>query len=228
MCDHSIQLWTGYSNVCTKCGNETVTMHLDDFSSTCSVLHTGYDRVQRFSLKVNKLLGFHNGPRATDPVWKYLESNKFHLNTPTDIRHYLQISKLRCKHYDSLRTFTDIFTDYRVQADLYRTQQYLIDMFKIFNSKWELLEEDSFFSYCWLMRYLLEQVKSPLLVYLKPPTCRRRSQKYLRFLDKLFKQSPQMDGDRCHDTPDTRLRNVILSSWTHPSKSHLPCCPVHA
>ena len=228
MCGHDFTVWTGYSTVCTQCGVEIMSIELDNFSSSCSVLNNGYDRVQRFALKVSKLLGLHNGPRATDPVWAYLEIHQSRLKTPTDIRHCLQLSKLKCKHYDSLRTFCDIFTDFRVQVDMYRTQSYLVDMFRFLNSKWKMLDESSFFSYCWLLRYLLEKINSPLLVYLKPPTCRRRSQKYLRFLDKLFKQSPRMGDDHHHDTPDTRLHNVITASWNRPNISHQHGCPFRA
>ena len=228
MCEHFLTLWTGYSTVCTQCGVENMSVELDNFSSSCSVLNNGYDRVQRFSLKVNKLLGLHNGPRVNDPVWKYLESHQSHLKTPVDIRHYLQLSKLRCEHYDSLRTFCDIFTSFKVGVDLYRTQSYLVDMFKCLNGKWKMLDESSFFSYCWLLRYLLEQIESPLVVYLKPPTCKRRSQKYLTFLDRLFKQSPQMGDGYCRDTPSSRLHNVIMTSWNRPSKSHPLGCPFHA
>ena len=42
--------------------------------------------------------------------------------------------------------------------------------------------KDGFFSYDWLLRLFLEEMKSPLVCYLKKPTNKRREQKYRKML----------------------------------------------
>ena len=80
MCKHTF-LDLGYSVVCQHCGLQERVLPLDTYSKYSAPLFRGYDRLQRFKLKVDKLLGFHNGPKCSDPVWEPVSYT--HLTLPT-------------------------------------------------------------------------------------------------------------------------------------------------
>ena len=147
------------------------------------------------------------------------------LNTIFDVRQCIRNSKLKHKHYDSMRVFSDCFTNYRVIIDSLKTKELLIEKFKLINSRWNASGEKSFFSYCWLLRKFLTELKSPLTVYLKPPTCRRRASKYKQLYERLT-QPRCMDGAGNRDKLSTHPHNDLLGASTHPSAKHRHLCRV--
>ena len=180
MCLHQT-VDTGYSNVCVLCGTEQFTLCLDSYSPTSAPITRPYDRVHRFCAKVDRLLGTHMPP-PHDPVWAYLVA-KSGLHGPETIRSALRESNIRNKHYDSVRTFCDVFTPYKCGAYHHvRTREFLKKEFELVHYKWSKKGLVKFFSYDWLLRHFLEKISSPLLVYLKHPTSTRRSRRYVAML----------------------------------------------
>ena len=176
MCVHE-NIDTGYSHVCVLCGAEQFTLGLDSYSATSAPIIRPYDRAQRFCAKVDRLLGTHMPP-LHDPVWEYLSTQKG-LRGPTTVRAALRRSSLRNKHYDNIRTFCECFTPYRCGPyEHERTRAFLLSEFDIVHARWCMKNLDQFFSYDWLLRHFLEKINSPLLVYLKRPTSKRRSKRY--------------------------------------------------
>ena len=116
MCTHSF-VFSSWSKTCINCGIESYFVSLDKYNLFSAPLERGYDRSQRFRMKVDKLLGLHTGPNSFDPIWEYLDSRKLFLNNPFDIRQTIRRSKLKMKHYDSIRIFTDAFTTFRVPSN---------------------------------------------------------------------------------------------------------------
>jgi len=197
MCDHD-WLCTNYSRVCSKCGCEKRVLKLDTWNKYAAPLCRNYDRKNRFSIKVNKLLRIHSGPPHWDKIWEVLESTQPFIG-PECIRRAIRSSKLTTKHYDCLRIFCDAFTDFRVPVfDAHRVKKYLESCFHAVHICWLRVDPRAgFFSYDFLLRYFLEQIDSPLLVYLKPKTNKRRLHKYMMKLsliqfqgaDKMYDQS---------------------------------------
>ena len=178
-CEHSF-VYTSWSRVCVMCGVESRTLDMDTYNVYSAPLQKGYDRKLRFKVKVQKLLGFHNGPKHTDPIWKYLEQHKS-MKNPDEVRRVIRGSRLVFKHYDCVKLFCDVFTPFRVVVNnptmLRKTLQ---SKFEDIYSRWSLQGHNaSFFSYDWLLRYFLTEVYPPLLVYQKPKTCKNRDAKYL-------------------------------------------------
>ena len=88
---------------------------------------------------------------------------------------------MKAKHYDCIRSFTDIFTTYRVEKyNQLMTREHLIRQFNVLHQKWGRLKQVNkpWFSYDWLLRKFLEAMNHPLVAYLKPPTAKRREEKY--------------------------------------------------
>ena len=197
MCLHSF-LFTGYSRICRNCGVEQSELHLDKYNACSAPLERGYNRRQRFKTKVTKLLGLHSGPPFKDPIWKHLATHRVTLNTPADCRECLRHAVVKNKHYDSVRTFSDTFTSFRVTVDQQHTYSEMLTRFDKVFSMWTYYNQPSFFSYDWLLRYFLEAIQSPLVVYLKPPTCRTRHDKYINLLETI--RSLRKDGTRCRVT----------------------------
>ena len=171
--------------VCTACGTAERVLCLDTFNLNSAPLYRGYNRRSRFSLKVRKLLGLHGGPSYEDPVWKYLNSQRVTLNSPFDVRASLRTSSLKNKHYDSIRNFCDVFTDLRTVSDPEPIKRRLFFKFDRMYAKWNASSETKFFSYAWILRRFLNEINSPLVCYLKPPTCRRRDAKYTALLNNI-------------------------------------------
>ena len=206
MCTHD-WLQTSYSKVCCVCGVERPVLRVDTFSLNSAPLDRGYNRRQRFKVKVDKLLGLHSGPTATDPVWTYLQSQKAILTTPASVRYVLRMSGLKNKHYDCMRIFCDAFTQFSVQHNQLATYKYLMDMFDSLFMLWNTYSDrKGFFSYAWLLRYFLTRYDSSLLVYLKPQTCKSRHSKYLSKL--AFIRSRRSDGIPHYDMLDIHLPNA--------------------
>ena len=176
MCQHRF-IHTGYSQICEDCGVENAILRIDTWNKFSAPLVRNYDRINRFRTKVDKICAIHSGPNCKDPVWGYL--NKFKLYSPACIRYRLHRSKLNNKHYDCLRIFCDVFTSVRVNiTDIHLLKKILIDRFHVIHHQWILSGEESFFSYDYLLRIMLEEMRCPLLIYLKPKTNRRRMRKY--------------------------------------------------
>ena len=112
MCNEYV--YSSWCKTCKLCGLESVFLSLDKYNVFSAPLERGYNRAQRFRMKVDKLLCLHNGPNSTDPIWKYLDSRKLFLHTPFDVRQTIRRSTLKQKHYDALRIFTEAFTNFRV------------------------------------------------------------------------------------------------------------------
>ena len=175
---------TNCSQVCCLCGKETRILPLDTYNKYSAPLSRNYDRKNRFGVKVCKLLGMHSGPPAHDKVWKMLENHT--MESPACVRKTIRNSKLNTKHYDCVRVFCDVFTKFRVRGyDPHVMKKYLESCFAEVHRCWCRVDgvSDSFFSYDFLLRYFLEQIQSPLLVYLKPKTNKRRLKKYLMKLE---------------------------------------------
>ena len=184
MCQH---VWrcTDCSRVCHLCGLERWSLSLDRFATYSAPMHTGYDREARFKLKVDKLLGFHSGPGFADPVWNALDERRADMKCPRDVRRVLRGLDLKNKHYDCVKLFTTVFTPFRVTKlfDVLLLKQRLTRMFSDVLVKWNrFAHQQPFFSYDFLLRYFLEVLRSPLAVFVKPYTCKRRKKKYLAML----------------------------------------------
>jgi len=179
-CKHEF-VYTSWCKTCTLCGLESYHLALDTYNVFSAPLERGYSRVQRFKIKVDKLLAMHSGPNCTDPIWKYLDSRKLFLNTPFDVRQCIRRSKLKLKHYDCVRIFTDTFTNFKISThtSTFTQKKFLLQQFEKIHHSWmQGANKNSFFSYDWVLRHFLEKVMSPLVVYLKPKTCRQRDLKY--------------------------------------------------
>ena len=189
MCKH-VYVYQSWCKTCTLCGLESYFLALDTYSVFSAPLERGYSRIQRFKIKVDKLLGLHSGPNCVDPIWKHLDSRKLFLNTPFDVRQCIRRSKLKLKHYDCIRIFTEAFTNFTVPTNTTSLilKETLIEMFDKLYYKWIQVNKNSFFSYDWVLRYFLENMKSPLVVYLKPKTCRQRDLKYRTRLNNFEKR----------------------------------------
>ena len=188
-CTNFTGISTGWSTICSACGVEMPTLQLDTYSHFSAPLARTYDRIQRFTTKVDRMLGLIH-PGEQDPIWKFLESQT--LQGPKSVRGALRRCPLKSKHYDCTKTFCDVFTAYRCGVfDFHKTKTYLLTCFRDVHDAWLYSSRSGsgFFSYDWLMRRFLEKSGHPLLVYLKPRTSKRRNQRYLN----MIKQSQHDD-----------------------------------
>ena len=215
MCVHQ-WLHTSYTRVCRDCGIEHRTIRLDNFNIYSAPLERGYNRRQRYKVKVVKLIGLHSGPNYEDPIWVYLDKHKITLNTPFDVRECLRSSALKNKHYDNVRTFSDAFTDFRTEYSQCSMKIYLMRSFDNLYAGWCNRSEESFFSYAWLLRFFLEAVNSSLTVYLKPRTCNRRHAKYLSKINAI--RSRCNGGIQSYAPSNTHSPSVKCDLNYHPSQ----------
>ena len=188
MCEHAF-VFTSWNKTCTLCGLESYFLSLDTYSVFSAPLERGYSRAQRFRIKIDKLLGLHSGPNCDDPIWRYIDRRKLFLSNPFDVRQCIRSSQLKLKHYDCVRIFTNAFTPFRVTVKttpLFLKKTLLAKFDKLYY-RWLQMHCSSFFSYDWVLRFFLEELKSPLVVYLKPKTCRKRDQKYRERLNNFEK-----------------------------------------
>ncbi len=184
MCSEHRWIFFSCFKDCRQCGVANPTLVLDTFNINSAPLFRGYNRRSRFSLKVRKLLGLHSGPGYDDPVWKYLDSQRVTLNSPFDVRAALRTSSLKNKHYDSLRGFCDVFTDFRTNVlNPEPVKRALFFLFDRMYARWNSVVQEKFFSYAWLFRRFLNEIGCPLVIYLKPKTCKLRDIKYNEMMD---------------------------------------------
>jgi hypothetical protein len=152
----------------------------------------------RFKVKLDKLFGLHIGPKADDQVWIELNAVKAELQTPLDVRTQLRQFKIKNKHYDCCRIFCDTFTNFKVVVvEAIHLNKILLRKFENIHSSWRAYtpyepffssvffflpvaksKKKHCFSYDYLLRYLLTEANCPLIAYCKPPTSRRRRNKY--------------------------------------------------
>ena len=218
MCLHE-WLHTSCSKVCRECGIERRMLRLDIYNVNSAPLERGYNRRQRYRTKVDKLLGLHSGPHCEDAIWIHLDKHRITLNTPFDVRECLRASSLKNKHYDSIRTFTDAFTTFRVDHNQIDDKRFLMNEFDALYSGWATCFEESFFSYAWLLRYFLEKRNSKLTVYLKPKTCKRRNAKYLQKIKAI--RSQHSDETRSCARLKIHSRNEKAGSGPHRTQQYL-------
>ena len=176
MCEHRF-LETSYTKVCVQCGVEHLILTLDKYAVHSAPLTKGYERSVRFRQKIDKLLCLQNAPPLKCPIWEYL--SKQNMRSPTDVRYALRRYTLKNKHYDCIRLFTRVFTDFRVvlKQTPPRLNQQLTDKFNNVIRLWRrynMVGTTPFFSYDFLLRVFLEELKCPLVVYCKPVTCLKR------------------------------------------------------
>ena len=190
MCKHQFVDF-GYCLTCSKCGVTNPILHIDTYNVFSAPINRGYSRTLRFKTKVDKILLCTPQPKITDPVWSYLRNYEIMLSTPLCVRVALKQSKLINKHYDNIKLFCDIFTDFKIDTKhVHQTHNYMTKCFDIIHSAWNFSLQPTFFSYTWIVRYLLEQIKSPFMIYLKNPTSSKRHEKYKMMFDNLI--SPGM------------------------------------
>ena len=184
MCAHDF-VYLEYCRICQHCGIEQTQLRLDTYNVTSAPLHQGYNRAARFRLKVDKLIGYHSGPNCHDPIWEKLKQVVVH--TPTDVRRALRGFKLNQKHYDNVRLFTRCFTNFPIPVvNSYMVKQTLETMFEHVLVLWNRAQQTRpFFSYDFLLRRFLEAIRCPLVVFVKPFTCKKRRVKYEHLLRKI-------------------------------------------
>ena len=192
MCEHTF-IFTNYSQVCTICGEEERIIFLDKYNPFSAPICKGYERVVRFRQKVDKLIFLFNPPPHKSPVWKFLETAA-PLQGPADIRRALRKYKGKNKYYDSIRLFTRTFTPFRVKLtrDGLKLTNRLTMFFDTVLRCWKhhnfsvdyeasLAGTETnrvpFFSYDYLLRHFLSILKSPLVAYCKPITCKVRHER---------------------------------------------------
>ena len=176
MCNHEF-VQTSHSRICTECGVETRIFFLDTYNPYSAPICKGYERAVRFKQKINKLIFLFNAPQTNSPVWEFLKKRK--LQGPSDIRRVLRMYKGKNKYYDSIRLLTRVFTAYRIQMlyDGIELRRLLTTKFNSILRAWKLynlIKPLAFFSYDFLLRLFLFELKSPLIAYCKPITCRKR------------------------------------------------------
>ena len=138
-------------------------LRLDQYNTFSAPISRGYCRKLRFKTKVDKILFGTPQPKIDDPVWVFLDSMKVELVTPLCVRQALKKSKLVCKHYDSVKLFCDVFTNFKVEIDeLQSVHKYMITSFTKIHRAWNFSAQKNFFSYTWLIRFLLERINSKL------------------------------------------------------------------
>ena len=202
MCVHQF-VCISFCNVCVLCGEMHQILLLDTYNVYSAPISRGYSRRLRFKTKIDKILFGHPEPKFEDPVWKYLTSKKDELVTPLCIREALKQSTLVCKHYDNVRLFCDIFTHFKVQQiNVLKVHKYMLDMFAIIHSAWNFSDHPNFFSYTWLIRFLLKRIQSDYIVYLKAPTSSKRHDKYTDLFDLIIPP----------ETCDEMLNHVLVKN----------------
>ena len=222
MCEHHF-IHTSHSRVCNQCGLEERMLRLDTFNTYSAPLCKGYQREVRFRQKIDKLISLQNPPAVTSPVWDYIKSKK-PLFTPSDVRKALRTYTGKNKHYDCIRLFTRVFTPFRVRIKCCpdRLYEQLTRQFSSLIRLWGRYNVDQtmpFFSYDFLLRYFLEKLGSPLVVYCKPVTCKKR---HLRNNERLVTiLALDDDGMYCQNSGVDHFQSEKRSSENHPCPRRL-------
>ena len=207
-----------------ECGEQQAKLCLDRYNTHSTIVSTCYDRKSRFKTLVDRMILCQNGPSGSDPVWKFLH-NKKDLKTPHEVFRTLQKSKLKVKHYDCIHIFTRCFTSFKADTDrINETYHYLLNSFDRVFHLWRYSDAPIFFSYLWLLRYFLENIDSPFVVFLKPRTSPIRHTKYIDLLKSI--QSQNEAGNRRCVTRERRSRSDSqvegsLRNSLHHSPHHL-------
>ena len=204
------------TRICTKCGVEQRHLVLDSFNKFSAPINRGYSRRSRFKLKVDKLLGFHNGPSPTDPIWSALEAHRGKMQNPHDVRKVLRSLKLKNKHYDSVKIFVDCFTNFNVAKECVipssRLRSNLLQLFDQVFRGWLKLNENTFFSYDFLLRRFLIILKSPLNLYCKPASCKRRTTRSLERMMSILSHGEQKNGNHMPEADHFRSARCLASN----------------
>ena len=188
MCCHQF-INLEYCIVCSKCGRSENRLVLDSFNLNSSPMVKNYSRTLRFRTKIDRMLTGHPKPLPTDPVWDFLSTCK-EMDCPCDVRAALKGSKLVNKHYDSIKVLCDCFSNFRIPyEDTRELHAYMLRNFNLLHSTWNFSAHQKFFSYTWLIRIFLTAIDSPYIAYLKPPTSRKRHNRYLRLFEELLPKS---------------------------------------
>jgi hypothetical protein len=205
MCKH-VWLTTDHTHICSQCGLEEVYLSVDKYNKFSAPLNRSYNRLTRFCTKLDKLLAIHSGPRATDPVWSFIHSSCKKHFTPKDIRHALRRSDLKLKHYDSIRIFSDAFTNFKIRPfNVHTLRDVLIVKFNFIHRRWKVANIKQFFSYDFLIRMFLEDINSQLLIYLKPSSNKQRLRKYHEKLNSILTRNGGRKWN--HDSGDIHSPN---------------------
>ena len=220
MCSHATTVTTDYSVICTCCGLERpLLINVMDYptSQSSAPLTRLYNRGDRWTSIVKKIVGIHSGPSNSDPVWKYLEKHKDSFHGPQDIIKCLRKSNLKNKHYPCIHLFTKTFyKHYTAPPEPPKMVVKMLDSY--FNHILQLwstckLGEDQFFSYNWLIEQGLHLYNlHGYFPYVKFLKCPHRRQRYVTLLLRLY-------GTRVE-----RRNHVQLESRSQCEKS-LPSIP---
>ena len=219
-CSHS-WMFTDHSKVCRDCGLERLVLRMDRYWKHSAPLNRGYDRSGRFKVKLDKLFGLHTGPPFADPIWEQLQAVRHKLSSPSDVRRTLRSIRLKNKHYDSLRMFCDTFTKFKVVVpNPVQLKERLLRRFREIHTAWSArIPHKPFFSYDFLLRYLLVEANSSLLAYCKPATSRRRQQKYLEKLRIIQARIVDASGCRGHAVHRSRNESIYSANLRGPQTS---------
>ena len=194
LCTHATTVNTEYSTICTCCGLERpLLINVMDYptSQTSAPLTRLYNRGDRWTSIVKKIVGVHSGPNNSDPVWKYLEKHKDSFKGPKDIVKCLRKSNLRNKHYPCIHLFAKTFyKGYTPPSDSPESViQKLDNYFQHILQLWSTckIPQDQFFSYNWLIEQGLHlygiRGYFPYIKFLK---CPHRRQRYVSLLLRLY------------------------------------------
>lgn len=188
-----------HTKVCMECGLETFngysTANQVYNSHSSRPLPATYSRLSRFRDLIRRVFGLDNGPKVDDPVWNYLGKR----SPFEDVAHIfvtLKQSPLQNKHYGSCHLFAICFSNYKghpySSQDLQFFVSILCNKFEQTLQRWNQCNQDSFFSYSWLIELYLRELKLYFfLQYVKHLQCPHRRKKYEIKLQALIDNAPQ-------------------------------------
>ena len=224
MCQHDF-FDLGWCEVCKLCGVQRAKLTLDRYNTHSFLTTTCYNRPLRFKTLAERVILGQNAPPGNDEVWKFLYSCPSFLS-PKHIFDALQKSGLKNKHYDCLHIFSRYFC-YKfepVEENALTTFNTVMKEFRDIFHRWRYSTTDTFFSYLWLLRHLLEGMDSKYVKYLKPRTCQLRHDKYLNLLADI-RQFRIQDGNLNCKSLAPRFQNEKLGGGIRRTLSHQPLCP---
>ena len=195
---------TYHTLLCYSCGKEKFhgyTNHQNNqlynshYSPSC---YPTYSRPARFSILLRRVFALDAGPKLSDPVWHYLE-NEIPYKSTLDIYTALKNSDLVTKHYGQLHLFSKIFTKYEEHdIDVHHYLDLFCTKFDKLLHEWVKLQENSFFSYNWIIeRYLRQYQLKVFLPYIKCLQCPLRREKYelkMKIIDIAHEKTEQRYG----------------------------------
>ena len=193
---------TNSTFVCINCGLERAYLSPNcvSFNHTphTSLIVSPYSRKTRFTGLLRKILGVDNGPQSSDSVWRYLAASA-PFQTTEDIVLCLKNSPLKTKHYNCLHGFSKAFLKhYAKPVCMYSPLEIENNLGKLFEEVvfyWcRFSEENSFFSYAWLLEKLFKQLRifDNYQAFLKVLICPTRRKKYETRWNRLVTKSPHL------------------------------------